>query len=91
MLKSCYKLVVFYIEFSIDFRTQRAEWSWFCRAGVEYQAHLCLSLCVSQGMALHQKVAGERSGSGSAPAQSFLAQQRQWTQARRGLSRLQPR
>uniref|UniRef100_A0A673IQW1 Calponin-homology (CH) domain-containing protein n=1 Tax=Sinocyclocheilus rhinocerous TaxID=307959 RepID=A0A673IQW1_9TELE len=50
-----------------------------------------LSLCVSQGMALHQKVAGERSGPGSAPAQSFLAQQRQWTQARRGLSRLQPR
>uniref|UniRef100_A0A8C1P9F0 Hook microtubule-tethering protein 2 n=1 Tax=Cyprinus carpio TaxID=7962 RepID=A0A8C1P9F0_CYPCA len=39
----------------------------------------------------NMKVAGERSGPGSAPAQSFLAQQRQWTQARRGLSRLQPR
>uniref|UniRef100_A0A673IUF9 Calponin-homology (CH) domain-containing protein n=1 Tax=Sinocyclocheilus rhinocerous TaxID=307959 RepID=A0A673IUF9_9TELE len=38
-----------------------------------------------------EHVAGERSGPGSAPAQSFLAQQRQWTQARRGLSRLQPR
>uniref|UniRef100_A0A671Q1L7 Protein Hook homolog 2-like n=1 Tax=Sinocyclocheilus anshuiensis TaxID=1608454 RepID=A0A671Q1L7_9TELE len=53
------------------------------------ELHLCLSVC--QGMALHQKVAGERSGPSSAPAQSFLAQQRQWTQARRGLSRLQPR
>ncbi|KTG04440.1 hypothetical protein cypCar_00047818 [Cyprinus carpio] len=44
-----------------------------------------------EGMALQQKVTGEKSGSGSGPAQSFLAQQRQWTQARRGLSRLQPR
>lgn len=44
-----------------------------------------------QGMALHQKVVGERSGS-PGQAQSFLAQQRQATSARRSLSaRLQHR
>lgn len=44
-----------------------------------------------QGMALHQKVVGEQSGP-SNQAQSFLAQQRQSTHARRGLAaRHQPR
>ncbi|PWA15572.1 hypothetical protein CCH79_00014710 [Gambusia affinis] len=43
-----------------------------------------------QGMALHQQVSGERLGPGN-QAMSFLAQQRQFTNARRGLVRLQPR
>lgn len=43
-----------------------------------------------QGMALHQKVTGERQGP-SNQAMSFLAQQRQYTNARKGLTRLQPR
>uniref|UniRef100_A0A9J7ZWA8 Calponin-homology (CH) domain-containing protein n=1 Tax=Cyprinus carpio carpio TaxID=630221 RepID=A0A9J7ZWA8_CYPCA len=61
------------------------------RSRHEQEEKLIISAWYNMGMALHQKVAGERSGPGSAPAQSFLAQQRQWTQARRGLSRLQPR
>ncbi|RXN15371.1 Hook -like protein [Labeo rohita] len=61
------------------------------RSRHDQEEKLIISAWYNMGMALHQKVAGERSGSGSGPAQSFLAQQRQWTQARRGLSRLQPR
>ncbi|XP_030646091.1 protein Hook homolog 2 isoform X1 [Chanos chanos] len=55
----------------------------------DQEEKLIISAWYNMGMALHQKVAGERSGS---QAQSFLAQQRQSTQARRGLgARLQPR
>uniref|UniRef100_A0A673NB33 Hook C-terminal domain-containing protein n=1 Tax=Sinocyclocheilus rhinocerous TaxID=307959 RepID=A0A673NB33_9TELE len=57
------------------------------RSRHDQEEKLIISAWYNMGMALHQKV----SGSGSGPAQSFLAQQRQWTQARRGLSRLQPR
>ncbi|XP_063048510.1 protein Hook homolog 2-like [Engraulis encrasicolus] len=57
----------------------------------DQEEKLIISAWYNMGMALHQKVAGERSGS-PGQAQSFLAQQRQSTQARRGLtSRLQPR
>ncbi|XP_043090959.1 protein Hook homolog 2 isoform X2 [Puntigrus tetrazona] len=59
------------------------------RSRHDQEEKLIISAWYNMGMALHQKVAGERSG--SAPAQSFLSQQRQWTQARRGLSRPQPR
>lgn len=59
------------------------------RSRHDQEEKLIISAWYNMGMALHQKVAGERSGSG--PAQSFLAQQRQSTQARRGLTRLQPR
>lgn len=54
--------------------------------------HLSLSstLFTCQGMALHQKVSGERLGS-SNQAMSFLAQQRQLINARRGLTRHHPR
>lgn len=54
--------------------------------------HLSLSsaLFTCQGMGLHQKVSGERLG-GSNQAMSFLAQQRQLTNARRGLTRHHPR
>lgn len=54
--------------------------------------HLSLSsaLFTCQGMGLHQKVSGERLGS-SNQAMSFLAQQRQLTNARRGLTRHHPR
>uniref|UniRef100_A0A8C2C3F2 Hook microtubule tethering protein 2 n=1 Tax=Cyprinus carpio TaxID=7962 RepID=A0A8C2C3F2_CYPCA len=61
------------------------------RSRHDQEEKLIISAWYNMGMALQQKVTGERSGSGSGPAQSFLAQQRQWTQARRGLSRLQPR
>ncbi|XP_042590255.1 protein Hook homolog 2-like isoform X1 [Cyprinus carpio] len=61
------------------------------RSRHDQEEKLIISAWYNMGMALQQKVAGEKSGSGSGPAQSFLAQQRQWTQARRGLSRLQPR
>lgn len=57
----------------------------------DQEEKLIISAWYNMGMALHQKVAGERSNSSSGPAQSFLAQQRQWTQARRGLTRSQPR
>ncbi|KAG7491559.1 hypothetical protein MATL_G00005150 [Megalops atlanticus] len=57
----------------------------------EQEEKLIISAWYNMGMALHQKVVGERSGS-SGQAQSFLAQQRQSTYARKGLaSRLQPR
>ncbi|XP_056099433.1 protein Hook homolog 2-like isoform X1 [Rhinichthys klamathensis goyatoka] len=59
------------------------------RSRHDQEEKLIISAWYNMGMALHQKVAGERSGSGS--AQSFLAQQRQSTHARRGLARLQPR
>uniref|UniRef100_A0A8C1WSG7 Hook microtubule tethering protein 2 n=1 Tax=Cyprinus carpio TaxID=7962 RepID=A0A8C1WSG7_CYPCA len=52
------------------------------RSRHEQEEKLIISAWYNMGMALHQKVAGERSGPGSAPAQSFLAQQRQWTQTR---------
>ncbi|KAJ8372329.1 hypothetical protein AAFF_G00290590 [Aldrovandia affinis] len=57
----------------------------------EQEEKLIISAWYNMGMALQQKVAGERSSS-PGPAQSFLAQQRQSTHARKGLaSRLQPR
>ncbi|XP_035262510.1 protein Hook homolog 2-like isoform X2 [Anguilla anguilla] len=57
----------------------------------EQEEKLIISAWYNMGMALHQKVAGERSGS-PGQAQSFLALQRQSSQARKGLtSRLQPR
>lgn len=61
------------------------------RSRHDQEEKLIISAWYNMGMALHQKVAGERSGSGSGSAQSFLAQQRQSTHARRGLARLQPR
>ncbi|CAM4331730.1 unnamed protein product [Leuciscus chuanchicus] len=61
------------------------------RSRHDQEEKLIISAWYNMGMALHQKVAGERSGSGSSSAQSFLAQQRQSTHARRGLARLQPR
>ncbi|XP_072531251.1 protein Hook homolog 2 isoform X2 [Salminus brasiliensis] len=61
------------------------------RSRHDQEEKLIISAWYNMGMALHQKVAGERSGS-PGQAQSFLAQQRQSTQARRGLTgRLQPR
>uniref|UniRef100_A0A668AA04 Hook microtubule tethering protein 2 n=1 Tax=Myripristis murdjan TaxID=586833 RepID=A0A668AA04_9TELE len=54
------------------------------RARHELEEKLIISAWYNMGMALHQKVAGERLGSPS-PAMSFLAQQRQSTNARRGL------
>ncbi|KAK7167042.1 hypothetical protein R3I94_001445 [Phoxinus phoxinus] len=59
------------------------------RSRHDQEEKLIISAWYNMGMALHQKVAGERSGSGA--AQSFLAQQRQSTHTRRGLARLQPR
>ncbi|XP_042563143.1 protein Hook homolog 2-like isoform X2 [Clupea harengus] len=57
----------------------------------DQEEKLIISAWYNMGMALHQKVAGERSGP-PGQAQSFLAQQRQSTQVRRGLAnRLQPR
>ncbi|KAJ8283767.1 hypothetical protein COCON_G00026170 [Conger conger] len=57
----------------------------------EQEEKLIISAWYNMGMALHQKVAGDRSGS-PGQAQSFLAQQRQSSHARKGLaSRLQPR
>ncbi|TRY95710.1 hypothetical protein DNTS_022113 [Danionella cerebrum] len=60
------------------------------RSRHDQEEKLIISAWYNMGMALHQQVAGERSGSSSAsdPVQSFLAQQRQ---SRRGLLRLQPR
>ncbi|XP_056304494.1 protein Hook homolog 2 [Danio aesculapii] len=60
------------------------------RSRHDQEEKLIISAWYNMGMALHQRVAGERSSSSSS-AQSFLAQQRQSTQARRGFSRLQPR
>ncbi|XP_051988844.1 LOW QUALITY PROTEIN: protein Hook homolog 2-like [Xyrauchen texanus] len=61
------------------------------RSRHDQEEKLIISAWYNMGMALHQKVAGERSSSSSGPAQSFLAQQRQSTQARRGLARHKPR
>ncbi|XP_062872704.1 protein Hook homolog 2-like [Trichomycterus rosablanca] len=61
------------------------------RSRHDQEEKLVISAWYNMGMALHQKVVNERS-SVPGQAQSFLAQQRQFTQARRGLStRLQPR
>uniref|UniRef100_W5L6L3 Hook microtubule tethering protein 2 n=1 Tax=Astyanax mexicanus TaxID=7994 RepID=W5L6L3_ASTMX len=61
------------------------------RSRHDVEEKLIISAWYNMGMALHQKVVGERNSS-PGQAQSFLAQQRQSTQARRGLSaRLQPR
>ncbi|KAM9434942.1 protein Hook homolog 2 [Clarias gariepinus] len=61
------------------------------RSRHDQEEKLIISAWYNMGMALHQKVTNERSGV-PGQAQSFLAQQRQSTQARRGLSaRLQPR
>lgn len=59
-----------------------------CPHLIHHSFFVCLSL--SQGMALHQKVSGERVGP-SNQAMSFLAQQRQSTNAKRGLTRHHPR
>ncbi|KAJ8264011.1 hypothetical protein GJAV_G00144080 [Gymnothorax javanicus] len=57
----------------------------------EQEEKLIISAWYNMGMALHQKVTGERSGP-PGQAQSFLAQQRQSSYARKSLaSRLQPR
>ncbi|XP_046699739.1 protein Hook homolog 2 isoform X1 [Silurus meridionalis] len=57
----------------------------------DQEEKLIISAWYNMGMALHQKVASERSGV-PGQAQSFLAQQRQFTQARRCLgARLHPR
>ncbi|CAL8315937.1 unnamed protein product [Arctogadus glacialis] len=56
----------------------------------DQEEKLIISAWYNMGLALHQKVSGDRIGS-SGPAMSFLAQQRQSTNARRGLTRPQPR
>ncbi|CAL8270851.1 unnamed protein product [Lota lota] len=56
----------------------------------DQEEKLIISAWYNMGLALHQKVSGERLAS-SGPAMSFLAQQRQSTNARRGLTRPQPR
>ncbi|XP_007576484.1 protein Hook homolog 2-like [Poecilia formosa] len=60
------------------------------RARHSQEEKLIISAWYNMGMALHQQVSGERLGPGN-QAMSFLAQQRQSTNARRGLVRLQPR
>lgn len=61
------------------------------RSRHDQEEKLIISAWYNMGMALHQKVVGEQSGP-SNQAQSFLAQQRQSTHARRGLAaRHQPR
>lgn len=61
------------------------------RSRHDLEEKLIISAWYNMGMALHQHVAGERSGP-PGQAQSFLAQQRQSTNARRGLTaRHQPR
>uniref|UniRef100_A0A8C8F5I3 Calponin-homology (CH) domain-containing protein n=1 Tax=Oncorhynchus tshawytscha TaxID=74940 RepID=A0A8C8F5I3_ONCTS len=57
------------------------------RSRHDQEEKLIISAWYNMGMALHQKVVGERSGP-SNQAQSFLAQQRQSTHARRGLAAL---
>ncbi|KAF7666370.1 hypothetical protein LDENG_00109450 [Lucifuga dentata] len=56
----------------------------------DQEEKLIISAWYNMGMALHQRVAGERVGP-SNPGMSFLAQQRQSTNARRNLARHQPR
>lgn len=60
------------------------------RARHDQEEKLLISAWYNMGMGLHQKVSGERLGS-SNQAMSFLAQQRQLTNARRGLTRHHPR
>lgn len=60
------------------------------RARYDQEEKLIISAWYNMGMALHQRVAGERLPSPN-QTMSFLAQQRQSTNARRGLIRLQPR
>lgn len=60
------------------------------RARHDQEEKLIISAWYNMGMGLHQKVSGERLGS-SNQAMSFLAQQRQLTNARRGLTRHHPR
>lgn len=60
------------------------------RARHEQEEKLIISAWYNMGMTLHQKVSGERLGP-SNQAMSFLAQQRQSTNARRGLMRHHPR
>lgn len=60
------------------------------RARYDQEEKLIISAWYNMGMALHQRVAGERLPSPN-HTMSFLAQQRQSTNARRGLIRLQPR
>uniref|UniRef100_A0A4W5Q102 Hook microtubule tethering protein 2 n=1 Tax=Hucho hucho TaxID=62062 RepID=A0A4W5Q102_9TELE len=55
------------------------------RSRHDQEEKLIISAWYNMGMALHQKVVGEQSGL-SNQAQSFLAQQRQSTHARRGLA-----
>uniref|UniRef100_A0A8C7VTY8 Hook microtubule tethering protein 2 n=1 Tax=Oncorhynchus mykiss TaxID=8022 RepID=A0A8C7VTY8_ONCMY len=57
------------------------------RSRHDQEEKLIISAWYNMGMALHQKVVGERSGP-SNQAQSFLAQQRQSTHARRDISTL---
>ncbi|XP_022623228.1 protein Hook homolog 2 isoform X1 [Seriola dumerili] len=56
------------------------------RARHDQEEKLIITAWYNMGMALHQKVSGERLGP-SNQAMSFLAQQRQSTNARRGLTR----
>ncbi|KAM8724500.1 protein Hook homolog 2 [Acanthopagrus schlegelii] len=60
------------------------------RARHDQEEKLIISAWYNMGMALHQKVSGERVGP-SNQAMSFLAQQRQSTNAKRGLTRHHPR
>lgn len=60
------------------------------RARYDQEEKLIISAWYNMGMALHQRVAGERITSPN-QSMSFLAQQRQSTNARRGLIRHQPR
>ncbi|XP_034448130.1 protein Hook homolog 2-like isoform X1 [Hippoglossus hippoglossus] len=60
------------------------------RSRHDQEEKLLISAWYNMGMALHQHVSGERLGQ-SHPAMSFLAQQRQATNARRGLTRHHPR
>ncbi|KAM9784105.1 protein Hook homolog 2-like [Syngnathus typhle] len=56
----------------------------------DQEEKLIISAWYNMGMALHQRMAGERLSS-SGQAMSFLAQQRMATNARRGFTRPQPR
>uniref|UniRef100_A0A8C6UGN8 Hook microtubule-tethering protein 2 n=1 Tax=Neogobius melanostomus TaxID=47308 RepID=A0A8C6UGN8_9GOBI len=60
------------------------------RARYDQEEKLIISAWYNMGMALHQRVAGERITSPN-QSMSFLAQQRQSTNARRGLIRQPPR
>ncbi|XP_047428876.1 protein Hook homolog 2 isoform X2 [Mugil cephalus] len=60
------------------------------RARHDQEEKLIITAWYNMGMALQQKISGERLGP-SNQAMSFLAQQRQSTHARRGLARYHPR